>query len=160
MPLGTFVAGRYSLTYNSVDAGLSRDGHRLNVNFLKRAIDQSDLYGRTLIDSLYMGVRCRLTLQALEYAAKTTGPLWPYAALGVLGGTSRLDSNLAQTIVMTATAGTPAAAAPATWTASKGIIAENNNADLLYGADLREVPLSFQIYPYDASGTIKLWVET
>lgn len=160
MPLGTFVAGAYTSTYNAVAIGITKEGYRLRFQFLKRLIDKSDLYGDTIIDAVFRGVNVNLTLQAIEYKAGVTGPAFPYAALGVLGVIGRLDSNLAQAVVLTATAGTPAAAAPATWTGSKCIIGENNNVEWVYDAQNRETPIGFRVYPYDASGTVKLWVET
>lgn len=161
MALGTFVAGAYTSTYNSVAIGITKEGYRLRFQFLKRLIDKSDQYGDTILDAVYRGANVNLTLQAIEYKAGTTGPAWPYAALGVLGTIGRLDSALAQSVVLTATSGTPAAAAPATWTGAKCIIGENNNVEWVYDSSNREVPIGFRVYPYDAgSGAIKFWVES
>ena len=160
MPLGTFIAGAYTGTYNAVAVGLTKEGFRLRFQFLKRLIDRSDQYGDTILDAVYRGCNVNLTLQAIEYKAGVTGPAFPYAALGVLGVIGRLDSNIAQAVVLTSTAGTPAAAAPASWTGSKCILGENNNVEWVYDSSNRETPIGFRVYPYDATGTVKFWVET
>ena len=160
MPLGTFVAGAYTGTYNAVAMGLTKEGFRLRFQFLKRLIDRSDQYGDTILDAVWRGVNVNLTLQAIEYKSGSYTPAFPYAALGVLGVIGRLDSNLAQAVVLTATTGTPAAAAPATWTGSKCIIGENNNVEWVYDSSNREIPIGFRVYPYDASGSVKFWTES
>jgi hypothetical protein len=160
MPLGTFIAGAYTSTWNAVAIGITKEGYRLRFQFAKRLIDKSDLYGDTILDAVFRGVNVNLTLQAIEYKAGVTGPAFPYAALGVLGVIGRLDSNIAQALVLTATANTPAAAAPATWTGSKVLLGENNNVEWVYDSSNREVPIGFRVYPYDASGAIKFWTES
>lgn len=161
MPLGTFVAGAYTGAYNSVALGLTKEGFRLRFQFLKRLIDRSDQYGDTILDAIFRGVNVNLTLQAIEYKSGSYTPAFPYAALGVLGTIGRLDSNLAQSVVLTSTAGTPAAAAPASWTGSKCIIGENNNVEWVYDSSNREIPIGFRVYPYDAGASaIKFWTES
>ena len=160
MALGTFIAGAYTSTWNAVAVGLTKEGYRLRFQFAKRLIDKSDAYGDTILDAVYRGVNVNLTLQAIEYAAKTTGPAFPYAALGVLGVIGRLDSAIAKPMVLTSTAGTPAAAAPATWTGSKCILGENNNVEWVYDSSNREVPIGLRVYPYDNTGTTTFWIET
>lgn len=160
MALGTFIAGPYTNTYNSVSIGIAREGWRLQFQALKRLIDQTDAYGRAIVDAVYQGMNCTLTLQAVEYAAKVTTPAWPYGALGVLGQVGRLDSDLAVAIVLTAVAGTPAATAPATFTANKAIISENNNSGWLFGPENRETPIAFRLYPSVVSTVTRFWQET
>lgn len=161
MPIGTFVAGAYAGTYSATAMGLTREGFRLRFNPHKRLIDKSDQYGDTVLDAVYRGMSVFLTLQAIEYKAGVTGPAWPYAALGVMGTVGRLDSNIAAAVVLTAVAGTPAAAAPATWTGSKCILGDNNNVEWVMDSSNRETPIGFRVYAYDSgAGVIKFWTET
>lgn len=92
----------------------------------------------------------------IEYdAAGVATAMWPYNAtkwtMGTVGRTD-VGSSLVKQIVLTAVAGTPAAAAPATMTFPKSILREGFPIELLFAPDLREVPLQFRIYPDSTTG--------
>jgi len=53
MALDTFVAGRYSGAYNSVDVGITSQGYELDVESRWESIDESDAYGLSLIDGVF-----------------------------------------------------------------------------------------------------------
>jgi len=159
--LGTFIAGRYTGTYSATDVGITEEGYTLTLEPRKILIDRSDAYGDTLIDGIYRGCRWGVEFNCKEYKAGSTGPAWPYAALGVLGVIARLDSAVAAAWVLTSTAGTPAAAAPATLTAAAAILSPTANVALLFNSDLRRVPIRLDFLAYDAgAGAIKHWVST
>ena len=92
MALDTFVAGRYSGTYNAVDVGITDDGYTLQQDLSVEAIDESDAYGGTLIDFIYRGGNAFLRFMSKAYKAGSISPLWPYGALGV-GATAAAPIN-------------------------------------------------------------------
>lgn len=156
MALGTFIAGRYSSTWNSVAMGIMENGYDVSYDPKQELINRSDQYGDTLLDMVYRGGDWSMQCDTLEWMAGVTGPAFPFGtALGVLGTIGRLCSDIAAALVLTATAGTPAAAAPATLTASKAILAANANPRIILNSVLRKVPIRFTFLPYDAAGTIK-----
>lgn len=158
--LGTFVAGRYSTTYNAVDVGLTEEGYKLKMELLEAPIDKSDAYGKMLIDSIYQGQNWSLTWLGIEYKAGSYGPQFGWANIGVVGIIGRLATGIAVTVVMTATTGTPAAAAPATITSTNAKVSPKNNFELLYHSDNRKVPIMLDFLPYDSgSGVIKHFVQ-
>jgi hypothetical protein len=158
--LGTFIAGRYSSTYNSVDMGIAQDGYTIQIEPKEQEINRSDAYGETLIDSVYRGANVYCQLESLEYKAGPINAAYPFGSLGVLGVIARLGSDIASAFVLTSTAGTPAAASPATLTSTKAKLAPNSNVSLLFTSLLRTVPIRLVFYPVDASGTIKHFTTT
>jgi hypothetical protein len=164
MPLGTFIAGRYSGTFDGVDTGITDEGYELQQSVSKEMIDESDAYGQSAIDGIYRGGNCFLQFVGKEYKAGAITPFWPYGALGVMATTaapiSRLDSNVAKAMVLSSTANTPAAAAPASLTASLAILAENADGRLLYNSKLRKVPVRLRCYPSLSSGTVTWFTQT
>ena len=157
MALDTFVAGRYSTTYNSVDVGITEEGYELQQDAKAQQIVPSDAYGDSIIDLVYRGGDVYLQFEGKAYKAGAITPFWPWGALGVMGIIGRLASAVALSTVMTATTGTPAAAAPATWTGLLSILAPNNPARLLYNSKLRTVPIRLLILPGDSGGGVIKW---
>lgn len=152
MALDSFIAGAYSSTYNAVNVGITEQGFELNFETKAEEIGESDAYGEALIDFIYRAGRLTMMFESLAYKSGSVTPFWPWGALGVLGVVGRLASNVAMALVMTSTAGTPAAATPATQTFSKAILAPNNPARLLYNSKLRKVPVRLLCLPYDIGG--------
>lgn len=159
MALDTFVSGAYSSAYNSVSVGITQGGFELQQESRGEDIAESDVYGRTIIDSVYQGGNVYLQFESLAYKAGSISPFWPWSTLGRLGIIGRLASDVAVAMVLTATAGTPAAAAPATLTGSKSILSANYNGRLLFHSRLRTVPVRLQLLPYDSGGNI-IWFST
>lgn len=161
MALDTFVAGPYSGTYNAVDVGISENGYELQQESAVQDIAPSDLYGDSVIDSVYRGGNVFMQFEGKAYKAGVITPFWPWAALGVMGTVGRLASNVAAAQVLTAKAGTSAAASPATLTSTLAMLAANFPARLLYSSVLRTVPVRLRVYPYDSgSGVIKWFTMT
>ncbi len=146
----SFIAGRYTATYNALALGVTKEGLRLSHQIFKRMIT-GDYLGETPQDAVYRGAEVNIAYTLLEYnAAGAQAAFWPYGAnfleLGVLG---RLDvgSSIAKPLVLTALSGTPAAGNPATITLPLAILAENFPVELLFAPDVREVPIRQRIYP-------------
>lgn len=157
MALDVFIAGRYSHTYNSVDTGITRDGFELQQDSRAEEISETDLAGETLIDFVYRGGRVTLQYNGKAYKAGALTPFWPWGAMGVLGVIGRLASDVALASVLTSTAGTPAATAPASLTGTKAILAPNNPARLLFSSKVREVPVRLELLAYDSGGGALKW---
>ena len=164
MALDTFIAGPYAGTYNAVAVGLTEDGYELSHAAKAEVIDESDAYGATTLDWVYRGGECFLQFTSKAYKAGSITPFWPWGALGVIHTTaapiSRLASDVAAAMVLTAAANTPAAAAPATLTGSKSILAPNFDGKLLFHSKLRRVPVRLQLLPSLSSGTLLWWTQT
>lgn len=158
LAFGPLIAGPYTATYGAVDVGFTLDGYKMTQGWKAEMVDKTDLYGDTLIDMVMRGGDCRISYTSKTYKAGSTGPFWPWGALGVLftaaAPLSRLARDVASAFVLTATANTPAAATPATLTASKTILAPNVDQMLLFDSKVREVPAVLQCLPYEgATGT-------
>lgn len=157
MALGTFVPGHYAMTYNSVSVGLVKaDDYALRYRYHAQVIDGTSQYGDTPIDGVYRGQTVKLTVTFLEWTTATKKAIWPWDAgagiTGALGVIGRLKTDLAVSIVLTPEANSPAAAAGGTFTASKGILAEENEIGILFGPRNRDMPVVFDLLPYDSSG--------
>jgi len=157
MALGTFVAGRYTVTYNSVSIGIAEDGHKLSFQYMKEKIENTDAYADAIIDNVYRGANVYLDTLLKEYSTGQVKPAVPYNSFDATGAVSwdqgvvgRLDSDLAQIVVMTVVAGTPAAtlASPTTLTASKAILDANFNVEWFFGPRHRKTPIRWQLLPY------------
>lgn len=161
MALDTIIAGRYSTTYNAVDVGITENGYELQQDAKAELVNQTDAFGESIIDFVYRGGDVFLQFESKAYKAGSTTPFWPFGALGVMGVIGRLASDLAVATVLSATAGTPAAAAPATLTGTKSLLAPNNPARLLFNSKVRNVPVRLILLAYDAgAGAIKWFVTT
>src|SRR5262249_60888522 len=90
-----------------------------------------------------------------------TGSLTAFGPFGVLGTITlssspigQLWSSISQAMVLTATAGTPAAGSPATITVAKAFLAPNFNPRLLFGPTLRKVPVRQVCLPQIVSSNL------
>lgn len=158
MPFDTLIAGAYTGTYNSVAVGPTQKGFELSQSFKTELIDETDQWGLTVIDAVYRGGEAFLQFESRTYKAGATTPFAPWGALGVVATTTapigRLASNVAAATVLTAVANTPAAAAPASLTASLSLLAENFDGKLLFDSRLRNVPVRLRLYPGLSGGTL------
>lgn len=150
MALHGAVSGPYSATWDSNDLGNTMEGFRIVQSVSKQTLIV-DAYGDSVIDGVYRGGNVSVILTAVDWAKiETAGCLFPYGD-GVPGIVGRMDvaSALVKSLVLTATAGTPAATNPATWTAASTIISENHRNDHQYAAVVRQLPIEFRCYLYD-----------
>jgi hypothetical protein len=173
--LDTFVAGRMSATYNANDVGITRDGYGLTLDTEAEDIGETDAWGLSVIDSVYRGGNCFLQFTSVAYKTGSLQAFWPYggalAGPGVLGvlhdanqatplAIAQLASNIAKAFVLTATAGTPAAAAPATLTATFALLARNAQGVLRFSSKLRDVPVRLRCYPFTSGGITRFFTTT
>lgn len=162
--IGTFIAGRYSATYDAVDVGITRAGYRLLQSVFYENIEETDVYARTLIDMIYQGGNCSMVYMAREYKPGSVLPFWPYgggfgALMSATLPIARRASDAADAFVLTSTANTPAAATPASLTCTYAILAPGQR-ETLFNSQTRELPTELQLLPYDVSGVVRWFVLT
>jgi len=148
--MATFIAGRYTATWNSLALGQTADGFRSSHSIFKRLIT-GDAFAQAPQDAIYQGAEVFMAGRLIQYdAAAMPTIMWPYAStfldMGIIGRAD-VGTSLAKSLILTAISGTPAAAAPATLTLPNSILAEGFPIELLFAPDLREVPLRMRVYP-------------
>ncbi len=161
------IAGAYTGSYGGTALGYTRQGYNLNFTQRYERLEETDLYGLTLIDMVYRGAQmtidtiCKL-YNGNTFAGSQAG--WPWQ--GTLGNIwtaaapiARLASAVAAALVLTAVANTPAANSPATLTASKTILSDQG-MQLNFNSTIREVPLRFDVLATDSAGTGSLFAVT
>lgn len=159
------ISGPYAATWNGVALGLTEgEGGLPTLTTMAKSkpVNSSNLYGATKIESVHLGADMTLEMILLEYL-KGIAALWPFGTWGALGAVGTFKSALAKPLVLTAVAGTPASASPATWTASMAVISDDHQGKIRYGPEVRTVPLKFDLYPYARAGNaanLGFFVET
>lgn len=159
---GPIIAGAYTGTYNSVDVGFTLDGFRYGVDWKAEMINQSDLFGDTLIDMVYRGGDAQMTFTSRTFKAGALTPFWPWgqavSAIGQIFSDAlpigRMARDVAAALVLTGKAATPAVdSTPSldSLTASKAILAPNTRGELLFDSKARNVPMVLQLLPYESA---------
>lgn len=142
-------------TYAGVNTGFTQSGYTLSRENKVELINESDLYGDTIIDMVYRGGDTFVTFLSRVYKAGSITPWWPWAdtfpdnigALWDAGSPiAQLASSVASLFSMTAVAATPAVASPATLT-GKAILAPGYNTELLFDSRCRNVPIRLLFIP-------------
>ncbi|MEM4360033.1 MAG: hypothetical protein QXT45_05855 [Candidatus Bilamarchaeaceae archaeon] len=146
--------------------GLVEKGFEVRLRAEKELITDTQIYGDTVIDAVYRGGNCFMSMVCMEWGwAIRTGMHWPYgpvitagtpnpirplAAIGFLGTHGRMDvgSGLFGAVTLTALNGTTAAATPAIFQAIRAVRMEGDEARWMFGATLRRVPVTLRLYPY------------
>lgn len=166
MALGSFVAGRYTGTYNSVGVGMCKEGYELEQDMELDEINETDAWGGTVVDGIWRGGNCHLQFTSEEFLTGVLAAFWPFGALGILTTATpappigALASSLAKAMLLTVVTGTPAQTVVApgivinTLTASGAFLAKNFNGKLLFNSKLREVPIRLRLYPYVSTNTV------
>ena len=153
MPVGSeeLVVGSYVVTFDGASVGIfqgdpgslpaiTRTPH-------SRPITPTDRYGGSKIDSIRLGYDYMFEGVLMEYpkGLPILQAMENWGLLGLIGGLKYLA---AKALVLTAVAGTTAATAPASITASKAVPADNHPVRLIYGPELRVVPVRLDLLPY------------
>ncbi|GAA4441998.1 hypothetical protein [Bremerella cremea] len=179
MSLGTFAPGPYTATYDASgavsgtpgqaadpaarDIGLVEGAHRLSRVMEGEDIAGTNLFGQTVVDSIYRGGNCFLLLTMKEWKPYVRDILWPFgSSFGDVGPIGRLLTDLAGKIVLTPVAGTPAYQNDGkVLTFGKAILSPQHNTEIFYGPAQRDVALVFRCFPYyNSDETPKLvWFE-
>ena len=156
----TFIAGPYTVTYGGSSLGIVEDAPALEVVSSYDPITGDNL-GDALQDGVYRGGNCFVDLVLQEYdAAGALAAFWPWnGTLGRVGQPGVLLSSFSASLVFTAVAGTTASANPATLTSTNAVLAPGFPVRLLFGSRLRNVPIRFQLLPYDSGGN-NVWFTT
>lgn len=164
MPIADGIAGPYNATYDSSTVGQTDRGFEIRLRAEKQLYNQTHLYGDTIIDAVYRGGNCLISFVCNEWnKMNAKGLIWPYGPngattvaprFGFLGTIGRMDSgsSLAKALVLTAVAGTTAAASPATLTSNQTILAEGADVAFMMAPMVRTVPLVLRAYPYTVTG--------
>jgi hypothetical protein len=142
------IAGHYTATFNSQALGQPEKGFELIFNEEAEEIIGSN-FGKAYQDDVFQGVNLFLETTLLEYnAAAAKSLFWPWDTdllnCGVVG---RLGSSMANALILTAVAGTPAASTPASLTLTKVKLAQGYPVRLLFDSALRKVPLRLRAQP-------------
>ncbi len=148
-----FIAGQYTATLvvsTPVTLGQMTNGITLEHQAFGQDII-GDNQGDTPQDSVFRGMSVHGNYVLMEYdAAAAAGAMWPYGTayltMGVVGRMDVASSMVAQ-LVMTAIAGTPAAAAPASVTFPLAILAKGFPVGLLFAPAHRVIPIRQRFYP-------------
>ncbi len=128
-------------------------------------VEESDLYGLSLIEIIYRGAQLTLDAIGKIYATGTTGPIAAWvASFGQVYVAASPIANRASAagkpLVLTAVANTPAASTPATLTAAIAIVSPDNNFQYIFDSRVREAPLKFDVLTVDTAGTGALFSTT
>jgi len=162
----TFIAGPYSASYTpalggtgALQLGIVEDGFELEEIRYAEPI-KGDNLGEAVQDYVDRGKDCfincvveEVDLPAIYRAMNPNVNVSSIGLQGSIGQVGTLYSNSAGTLVLTAVAGTTAAAYPATLTANKAIIAPSFAMRRALASRLRKIPLRFQLLPYVISTT-------
>lgn len=164
MPVETVIAGPYTSTYAAVGIGMTRRGFELQHQTHGELINETDIYGDSLIDIVHRGLTCFIVTEARVFKAGSILPFYPWQPGGGIGdvGSSLFPaagtraSDFAQPFAMTAVpatsaslinAGTGGATGISTLTATKAILPPNSNLSLLFDSRARSVPLRLFLMP-------------
>lgn len=145
----SFIAGPYTVTYDSNALGIMEDAPRMELTNEGDAI-VGDNMGGSVQDGIYRGGNMFMDIMLQEYdAAGAAGAFWPFhtafnGALGVIGVTW---ASLAKAMVFTAVAGTNATPSPITF--NKAILAPRFPVQMLFGSRHRNVGIRFQLLPFN-----------
>ena len=163
------IAGAYTGAYNALSLGIMSDeGFILGFQPMADEVNETDQFGATLIEMIYRGGNWKIRFRTKEWNAGMQGAfqVWgahnnsnnpPAFALGIIG---RLGSAVSKALVLTSTAGTPAATSPSTLTAAQAILSPNNNLDINFTSRIREVPIEMVCLPYANNGNNVPWTTT
>ena len=160
------VAGAYVTTLTPAKAGggatplgYTKSGFNLNFTTKAEKLEETDLFGLCLIDMVYRG--CQMTIDTIcrIFQAVTRDALFPWTGTfgrvySVAAPIAMLASSQADVLLMTAVAGTSAAAAAglATFTAPFVKLSPDNNLALILSSVLRDVPLRWDVILTESAG--------
>ncbi len=156
--LGVFIAGRYTGTLAGTSLGILEDGWRIRWQWLKEMINRTDAYADSDIDAVLRGINMHVGGVFKEILDKTIEAVAPYTSLVASGVSAfshptvgQLDTSHVEQLILTALAGTPAAATPFTCT-FLSVIQAQDPVDQVYGPTHRKIPFNFQVYPTSSTG--------
>ena len=169
MATNLFIAGPYTATHTvpsgtALDMGMTEDGINIRFRVEKQVIGQSAIYGDSILDAVYRGGNCSLSYLSMEFnKSLLNGAAWYQNTVGVANqgkmatiGTLDVGSTKALSTVLTAVAGTTAAASPATFTALQTALIEGHELNWTMTSRLKTQPIMMRMYPYTVSAS-EVW---
>lgn len=154
MAFATFAHGPYSATLNAVALGLTEGPIRISETLHGEPI-RCDKYGQAIIDAIALGKDAYVSIILKEWTTGAQSAIFQLANIGTTGLIGRNLSDIAQSLVLTALASTPAATnGPVTITASKAVLAPGMNREILLGNVQRNTPIIFQLLPSESSSLL------
>lgn len=154
------VSGPYTGGWNSFGLGVNNDdGFVLTGQWTGQEVNQTDLYGMTLVEAIYRGINWRLRFRTMEWSFP--GFLAAMQAFGSTGApsttfTPKLDnvgdrySKFSHPLVLTAFLAKPPVFLQ-TLTALSAIMAPNSNTEAMLTSKVCEGPLEMVLLPYTAT---------
>lgn len=165
--LVTTVAGRYVPTYtpfggSGLPLGVTQDpGFRVGFTPNWDRVDDTDAYGSALIESHWLGFSyVGVSLIAKEWLAGVLRAANPGSTYAPTGATQfqqgvvgrRGSADVGGALLLTATAGTPAATSPATATFTSVIPRGQQTTEWVYGPRHRVTAVSLEAVAYSGVG--------
>lgn len=156
MPFATWAHGPYSATLGGNVLGLTEGPIRLSEQLYAEVI-RADKYGQATLDAISLGKDSFISIILKEWTTSAVNAIFQGATpMGSTGLIGRNLSDIAQSLVLTALASTPAAAnSPGvTITAPKAVLAPGYNREILLGNVQRNTPVIFQLLPSESSSLL------
>ena len=171
------ISGPYSGQWSAEFLGVTEDGYELEHTFYSEPI-RGDNLGDSIQDEVHRGADVYVNFTCMEFGAAalvnnaavaTSSPFWPTgisafnavganATIGVIGDSR---GEYSDSLVLTAIAGTPAAANPATITFPQAILAANFPIRTLYASRVRRIPMRMICYPFaGGAGSAQQYVDS
>jgi hypothetical protein len=157
------ISGPYTGVYNALPLGTQQDdGYTLSATWPMQAIEATDAFGQTLVESIYRGVNWRIAFRGLEWSK--TGILATLQTFGgdatgasfapTLSNVGDRASKFYKTMLLTAILGNPPTT-PQTLTALLAGLAPGSQTSMNLTSKMREVPTEFCLLPYSStSGSV------
>jgi hypothetical protein len=153
------ISGPYTATLGGTGIGMTEEGFRLSVVTHQEFVNSDD-HGDAPFEAIQRGVTYRIQLIAIEYDLIKAAMAQQINGIGESKThVGKRLTGLAQTLILTAAAGTPADAAGMIkqLTATKAVIV--TDFDILLAAKCRKGPVTFQLFP-DPAVSYKAFVTT
>jgi hypothetical protein len=153
-----FIAGPYTVTYNSLALGILQDG--IEFEFLPTGDEiTGDNLGASVQDGVYRGGNLFLNFTIQEFnAAAAASAMWPWAdALGKVGNIGALHTSFAKPVVLTRVSGTNAVYATMTFLYCAW--AFDFPLRSLLASHLRNIPMRLRVFPY-FNDSLNRWFTT
>lgn len=140
----TFVAGAYTATWNAASIGATENGFTVeNENHIQPiTIDE---FGDSIVDGVNQGTSVTVRLDFVEYTLIKVAMTASHVIGAPKTNVGKTMVSLAQPLVLTPVAGTPAATDGGTWTFHKCVV--EGNVDVLLSSKHRKGPITFRCYP-------------
>jgi len=151
------IAGSYTSSLGGTNLEYTRKGWSIHLTTFGEDVDETDAYGKTLVEQIYTGANIEIEAVLRVYQAAALTAFWPWTGtFGLVSSSTfpigRRATDVATAIgalVLTAVTGTPAAGGGTitTATAALPLLAPGFDVNLLLSSQPRDIPLRFRCYP-------------